>query len=268
VAREGEAPAETGEETIGGAARDDDVPWFRMLVERIPKIAGYVDLVIVDDPGHSIPLYISPQIEDLLGYPPSDWLAEGELWLQILHPDDAERMRQEDEEARRLLTPLSAEYRMIAKDGRVVWVSEKAAVVEDEASGTLYWQGVMVDITARKEAEAQRELAVERLKAALETERQAAERLRALDDMKNDFLNAVSHELRTPLAAVLGSGLTLQRLGLDLTAKDQHELLQAWSTTPGGSSGCWPTSWTSTDSPGGRRWCNGPRSMSWSWLPK
>jgi two-component system sensor histidine kinase KdpD len=205
---------------------EDGAPWFRMLVERIPKIAGYVDLVIADDPGHSIPLYISPQIEDLLGYPLSDWLGEGELWLQILHPEDAERMRRADEEARRLLTPLSAEYRMIAADGSVVWVSEKAAVVQDETTGTLYWQGVMVDITPRKQAEAQRELAVERLKAALETERQASERLRALDDMKNDFLNAVSHELRTPLAAVLGSALTLQGLGLDLSTQDKQELLQ------------------------------------------
>jgi len=198
-----------------------------MLVERIPMVAVYLDLVIVDDPGHSIPLYISPQIEDLLGYPLSEWLGEGELWLQILHPDDAERMRREDETARRLLTPLSAEYRMIARDGRLVWVSEKAAVVRDETTGTLYWQGVMVDITARKEAEAERELAVERLRAALDTERQAAERLRALDEMKNDFLNAVSHELRTPLAAVLGNALTLERLGIDLAAKDQRELLTA-----------------------------------------
>jgi PAS domain S-box-containing protein len=197
-----------------------------MLVERIPTIAAYVDRVIVDDPGHSIPLYISPQIEDLLGYSLAEWLGEGELWLQILHPDDAERMRREDEQARRLLTPLSAEYRLIAKDGRVVWVSEKAAVVEDETTGTLYWQGVMVDITERKHAEAQRELAVERLRAALDTEREAAERLRALDDMKNDFLNAVSHELRTPLAAVLGSALTLQGLGIDLSAQDQQDLLQ------------------------------------------
>ena len=130
----------------------DSAPWFRMLVERIPKIAGYVDLVIADDPGHSIPLYISPQIEDLLGYTLSDWLGEGELWLQILHPEDADRMRRADEEARRLLTPLSAEYRMIAADGSVVWVSEKAAVVQDESTGTLYWQGVMVDIAAREAA--------------------------------------------------------------------------------------------------------------------
>jgi PAS domain S-box-containing protein len=197
-----------------------------MLVERIPNIAAYVDRVIVEDSGHSIPLYISPQIESLLGYSLDEWLGEGELWLHILHPDDADRMRLADERARRLLKPLSAEYRMIAKDGRVVWVSEKAAVVEDEATGTLYWQGVMVDITERKEVEAQRELAVERLRAALDTERQAAERLRALDDMKNDFLNAVSHELRTPLSAVLGSALTLQNLGLDLSSRDQQELLQ------------------------------------------
>jgi PAS domain S-box-containing protein len=198
-----------------------------MLVERIPMVVAYLDQVIPDDPGHSIPLYISPQIEDLLGYPVSEWLGEGELWLQVLHPDDAERMRAEDENARRLLTPLSAEYRMIARDGRVVWVSEKAAVVTDERTGTRYWQGVMVDITARKEAEADRELAVERLRAALDTERQAAERLRALDEMKNDFLNAVSHELRTPLAGVLGNARTLQRLGTDLAAKDQQDLLTA-----------------------------------------
>lgn len=216
-----EAESEEASRTTGG----DTSPWFRMLVERIPKIAAYVDRVILDDPGHSIPLYISPQIEDLLGYPLSEWLGEGELWLQILHPEDAERMRMEDERARRMLTPLSAEYRMIARDGSVVWVSEKAAVVEDEVTGTVYWQGVMVDITARKEAEAQRELALERLRAALDTERQATERLRALDDMKNDFLNAVSHELRTPLAAVLGSALTLQRLSADLSVQDRDDLL-------------------------------------------
>jgi diguanylate cyclase (GGDEF)-like protein/PAS domain S-box-containing protein len=58
-----------------------------------------------------------------------------------------------DAQARATLTPLFAEYRMLARDGRVVWVSEKASVVEDEVTGTLYWQGVMLDITDRKRAE-------------------------------------------------------------------------------------------------------------------
>jgi signal transduction histidine kinase len=115
---------------------------------------------------------------------------------------------------------------MIARDGSVVWVSEKATVVRDPVTGTPYWQGVMVDITARKQAEEQRELAMERLKAALDTEREAAERLRALDDMKNDFLNAVSHELRTPLTAVLGSARTMQELHAVLADDDREALLQ------------------------------------------
>src|SRR6266567_4165264 len=83
-------------------------------------------------------------------------------------------------------------------------------VIDDDPR---YWQGQMVDITARKEAEealaAEREQAAEQLRAALDTARDAANRLRALDSMKNAFLNAVSMELREPLASVLGSALTL-----------------------------------------------------------
>jgi diguanylate cyclase (GGDEF)-like protein/PAS domain S-box-containing protein len=126
---------------------------FERLVERIPGIVAYMDLVNPDDPGHSTPLYISPQVEALLGYPREAWLNDDELWLQVLHPDDAARMAREDERARSTLSPLFAEYRMIARDGRLVWVSEKAAVVVDEATGVAHWQGVMVDITDRKRAE-------------------------------------------------------------------------------------------------------------------
>ena len=104
-------------------------------------------------PGVSLPVYIGPQVEQLLGYPREAWLTEDELWLDVLHPDDRERMIPTDIAARSALAPHFAEYRMIARDGRVVWVSEKAAVVTDELTGTVYWQGVMVDITDRKLAE-------------------------------------------------------------------------------------------------------------------
>ncbi|HET7869420.1 MAG TPA: diguanylate cyclase [Actinomycetota bacterium] len=125
---------------------------FRTLVEHIPGVATYLDRVL-DDPAHSEPLYISPQIEDMFGYPVADWLGEGELWLQILHPDDRDRMIAADAEARRTLSPMSAEYRLVTRGGRLAWVSEKAAVVRDVATDELYWQGVMVDITERKRAE-------------------------------------------------------------------------------------------------------------------
>jgi len=126
---------------------------FRTLVENIPGVTTYLDRVIVDDPGHSIPLYISPQIERMLGYPLSAWLDESELWLQILHPDDRDRLVAADEEARREMKAMSEEYRLMHRDGHVVWVSERSAVVRDVSTDTLYWQGVMVDITKRKLAE-------------------------------------------------------------------------------------------------------------------
>ena len=132
-----------------GARADVEGP-FQRLIENIPGLVAYMDVVQPDDPGCSIPVYISPQIENMLGYPRADWLTDDELWLDVLHPDDAERMVAADARARETLSSLFAEYRMIARDGQVVWVSEKAAVYEDEATGTVYWQGVMVDITDRK----------------------------------------------------------------------------------------------------------------------
>src|SRR5436190_20699502 len=126
---------------------------FRTLAENIPGVATYLDRLIADDPGHSIPLYISPQVEQMLGYPLSEWLDESELWLRILHPEDRDRLVAADESARKNLQALSEEYRLLHRDGHVVWVSEKSAVVPDVSTGTLYWQGVMVDITKRKRAE-------------------------------------------------------------------------------------------------------------------
>jgi diguanylate cyclase (GGDEF)-like protein/PAS domain S-box-containing protein len=126
---------------------------FQSLLENIPGIVVYLDLVQPDDASESLPLYISPQVEDLLGYEHAAWLTEDELWLDVLHPDDRDRCVAADAEARANLSELHAEYRMIHKDGHVVWVSEHAAVARDGATGLLYWQGVMVDITDRKHAE-------------------------------------------------------------------------------------------------------------------
>lgn len=73
----------------------------------------------MDDPEPSEPIYISPQVEDMFGYPAAEWLGEGELWLEILHPDDRDRMIVADADARRTLSPMSAEYRLMTREGRV-----------------------------------------------------------------------------------------------------------------------------------------------------
>ncbi len=114
-------------------------------------------------------------------------------------------------------TSLSVEYRMITREGRTVWVREEASLVRDEQGLPSFWQGVYIDITELKRAE-------EELNNALQREMDASERLRALDEMKNTFLQAVSHDLRTPLAAILGLALTLEREDVELDESEVRDL--------------------------------------------
>ncbi len=195
---------------------------YRLLVEQIPAVT-YIDEVPEDDPTDLTPVYISPQLEGLLGYAPHEWLADPDLWNRVTHPDDIEAA---EAGARRSFedgTPLSIEYRMFARDGRTVWVREAASLFRDEAGAPKFWQGVYIDITELKRAE-------DELNNALLREQDVAERLRALDEMKNTFLQAVSHDLRTPLAAILGLALTLEQEDLGLSEQDARDMASRIAT--------------------------------------
>ncbi|HET9016537.1 MAG TPA: EAL domain-containing protein, partial [Thermomicrobiaceae bacterium] len=126
---------------------------YRTLVEQLPAVtySSAYD-------GAEAPSYVSPQIEALLGYPAADWLRQPTLWVDRLHPDDRARVLAalgDPAGPRRQL-----EYRTLAHDGRVVWVESIATLVHDADGRPAYWHGVLLDVTARKAAEAaQRELA-------------------------------------------------------------------------------------------------------------
>jgi PAS domain S-box-containing protein len=185
---------------------------YRTLVEQIPAIT-YTDLA--DESMTTV--YISPQIESILGFTPDEYCGDPDLWYKRLHPDDSERALATYLEGRASGRSFSLEYRMIARDGRVVWFRDDAVVLRDEHGNPSLIHGVMFDITQRKQME-------EELERALRTEREATERLRALDDLKNTFLHAVSHELRTPLSSVLGFALTLEREELGLTTQERLDI--------------------------------------------
>ena len=146
------------------------------------------------------------------------WLEEPELWLELTHPDDRQRIRASYLVAAQEHIPWSAEYRMRTPDGRTIWVHDETTFLHDEQGAPIYMQGVIFDITEQK-------LAEQALRESEQREREAAERLRSLDEMKNTFLAAVSHELRSPLTSILGLSLTLER-GPEIDSDDRADLLR------------------------------------------
>jgi PAS domain S-box-containing protein len=318
---------------------------YRTLVEQIPAVV-YVD----EDDDVATARYVSPAYERMFGYTPEERVADPELWVKLLHPEDRERVLATQTQTSETGENFRSEYRMIAKDGRVVWVRDEARLLRDDGGRVVGWQGILTDITERKWAEDalrrvmfQNKLILDsagegifgldqegvitfinpaaahmlgwtvaelvgraghpmihhtrpdgsayppeecpihaairdgstkrvdhevfwrkdgshfpveytstpiledgRLAGAVvtfaditarkeaehtfhqsyERERQAVERLRQVDEMKNAFLSAVSHELRTPLSAVMGYALTLEQEEVNLPVEERRELLE------------------------------------------
>jgi PAS domain S-box-containing protein len=179
---------------------------YRSLVEQLPAI---VYLSEYGDEGEW--LYISPALERILGYTPEEWVAHPHPMGSFCHPDDLARVRTEEERAQRERTGLRVEHRLLSKDGRWVWLLDEAYPVLDENGEPMFMQGVMYDMTDRKQDE--EELA------------EALAKLRALDQLKNTLLHTLSHDLKEPLTAILGAASTLERLGHELSEQERRDLL-------------------------------------------
>ncbi|MGN6870520.1 MAG: sensor domain-containing protein [Solirubrobacteraceae bacterium] len=125
---------------------------YSELLARVPAI------VYVADAGETGRWsYVSPQIEQIHGYTPAEWCADPELWLDRLHPADREWVLAREEALTGASPDCPAlEYRMLHRDGRVVWIRDDAVLTHDE-NGELRWHGVLSDVTERKQVEAELE---------------------------------------------------------------------------------------------------------------
>lgn len=121
---------------------------FRNLVEYLPA-ATYI--ASLDD--LSTTLYISPQIEQILGFTPDEFLNPPDTWMKQVHPEDRERVLEELRTSRKNETPFNSEYRMIKKNGEIVWINDAANLVRDSAGKPLLNQGFMIDISERVRSE-------------------------------------------------------------------------------------------------------------------
>jgi PAS domain S-box-containing protein len=121
---------------------------YRALVEKLPAIVYEAEFGEL-----GTWRYISPQIQEMLGFTSERWMAEPDLWWQRLHPDDRPRAIEDEARSRRTGEALRSEYRMIGQDGRVVWFRDDATVIRDDDGQPLLLQGVMFDVSDQKRAE-------------------------------------------------------------------------------------------------------------------
>jgi PAS domain S-box-containing protein len=171
---------------------------YRSLVEEIPAVT-----FVASFDETSKELYVSPQIEALLGFTQKEWLEDPVLWHRQLHPDDRDRWNTEFAPTVSYGKDFSSIYRFVARDGRVVWVRGEAKVVKDDDGRPLFLQGVAFDITAIKQAEEELRLLnqtlAERVRAGTALAEQRAEALARSNASLVEFGEVAVHDLKAPL---------------------------------------------------------------------
>lgn len=121
---------------------------YRSLVEQVPAVVYVAPFGTV-----GAWRYVSPHIEIALGWTAEEWLADPALWFSSIHPDDRDAVLAEEGRALGSGHPFVSEYRMTRKDGRTVWIRDIASVVPEQEGRPHLLQGLMFEVTQRKEAE-------------------------------------------------------------------------------------------------------------------
>jgi PAS domain S-box-containing protein len=124
---------------------------YRLLAEQIPAVTYIWEANHVE--GAHVEYYTSPWIEQLLGYTVDEWHATADFWMSRLHPDDRHAVIAAYLRSESTGEPFAMEFRYLHKDGRIVWVADQAILIEREDGRPRLFQGVMIDVSARKEAE-------------------------------------------------------------------------------------------------------------------
>ncbi|MEO8419203.1 MAG: response regulator [Methylophilaceae bacterium] len=122
---------------------------YRMLVEHLPSITY---ILAIEEGDRSI--FISPQIASL-GFTPEEWIEQGDLWFQQIHPEDRDLVMQLFLHSRNTGEVFRCDYRIYTRSGDILWFHDEASMVRDEGGKMLFMQGVMLDITEKKAMEAE-----------------------------------------------------------------------------------------------------------------
>jgi PAS domain S-box-containing protein len=157
--------ARASDDAPGDSAHGREAVDYRSLIEQIAAIT-YTE--VHGKAGQST-TYVSPQATHILGYLPEQFIANPQLWNRLRHPADRASVAAAERTSEVTRQPFHAEYRMHDRAGRLHWFRDDAVLVEHAAGGGTFWQGVMFDVTAEKEAEQQAREAELRYRSLVES---------------------------------------------------------------------------------------------------
>jgi PAS domain S-box-containing protein len=192
---------------------------YQLLVERLPMI------VYMNPVGERTgTTYVSPQVQSILGFSPEEWVSDPKFWQTRLHPEDQDAVMKEIERSDQTQEPSNIEYRMLARDDSVVWFHDQTVLVRDDKGQPLYWQGLKVDITRRKEAETQARQSEERFSKAFRASPIAISITRLSDglftDVNDSFLRILGYNREEVI------GRTALDLNIFANVEDRAEFIQ------------------------------------------
>jgi PAS domain S-box-containing protein len=193
---EGYAPGDlsVAQELAGrAAAAVDGSRQYRRAQEAHARFAGLVDgldaIVWEADPVTLEPTFVSHRAESLLGYPPRQWLGDAAFWTRLIHPDDREAALAELREHAAAGRQGRLEYRMVAADGRVVWIAAIVQPVRRDDGIVGQLRGLMIDVTDRKRLAEERDRVLAAEQAARADAEASAQRARFLAEA-SDLLSS------------------------------------------------------------------------------
>jgi PAS domain S-box-containing protein len=161
---------------------------YRALLDGLPLVTW------LTDPGdRNSSLYVSPSIGELTGYSPSEWMEQPDLFAKLLHPEDRERVLAGLETVGKG-APVRMDYRLLARDGRAVWVRDETITVRDPAGEPLYTQTFLRDLGELRRLEDQREQLQVAQRAAAEEVAERQSRLDLIRRAGQELTSTLDHQ--------------------------------------------------------------------------
>lgn len=120
----------------------------RTLIERLPSITYRAGLGVKGEW-----TFVSPQVEEILGYTVEEWVSDPLFWEKKMHPDDVDWVIAEEHRCAEENRPLDIEYRIRTRDGRMLWVRDRASIGIADEGGVMVVEGLITDISEQKAAE-------------------------------------------------------------------------------------------------------------------